>query len=202
MPEGPFGLDRPFSSPEPFADSILSDVYKVFDNIPEWSKSAKGCTDFILNNFYEELSHMSNITRDEDVEVTRAICFDGDTANITRLEKGSGNTAPSVSCNGGVRLADIHTHPVSKSAYPSLSDTNSSLPTVTGLPTEFNIVVIRPERNTNKEEALGTCLNLYSMDSRCDIHKVNEIFRSGNTLEAQKMVENELISNHGATFSI
>lgn len=200
--KGPFGLSRPFTSIEPFDDTISSEVFKVFENIPKWSKSASECTDFILDNFTDILVSMSKKTREDNIEVARSICFDGDNVRITNSVTGSEKSAPGASCDGSIRLVDIHTHPVGQSAYPSLTDINSSLPNITGLPSEFNVVIVRPERTPNSIEAYGTCLNLHSMSARCEIHKVNKMFRSGKESEPQRIVENKLIRDYGSTFEL
>lgn len=201
MPEGPLGGPRPFSSVEPFQDTLTGEVYEIFDSIPEWAKSASSCVDFITNNFEEDLIRMGDITREEGVEVAISLCYNGSTYS-TDLERGGGKTAPGASCDKAIRLADIHTHPVGKSAFPSITDVRSSVQAVTGLPNEFNEVIYRPERNPVPEHGQGTCANFHNMESRCLADKISKLFKGGKQKEAERLIRDKLIGEQGDVFTI
>jgi hypothetical protein len=204
MPEGPFGGARPFSSIDPYKDTLIGEVNKIFEDIPEWSKSSSSVVKVLLDNFEDELIQMSKITREENIEVARTICYNGVRARITPIERGAEDTSPGAKCDGEVRIADIHTHPIGDQAYPSLSDTGSSVFHSSGLPTEFNEVIIRPEKNPNNRgvDAYSTCVNFYSIQSRAMVDEINQTYRKESKKDAQEMIRDELMEKFGEEFTI
>lgn len=200
MPEGSFfGFDRPFTSVQPFEDSVVSELVKIFEEIPEWAKDAERCKDFVVANYEEELIRMGRQTREQSIEVAAAICFNGEDVTFAGIEPGGEGTAPGVPCDE-VRLADVHTHPVGEQAYPSITDVRSSVLGITGLPNEFNQVIFRPESNPTNREGAGTCTNFHSLEARCLANQINNEHEQGITQNAQMMIQNQLIEQFGAKF--
>lgn len=204
-PIGPFAsLGNSLTNTEFMGESLRKEVGESIESIPEWAKSSNSFKDWVLSNHKDTLLDMSETTRDDSVEVTLSVCYDGEQVNFTNIVSGGDYTAPSVPCeNNSIRLADIHTHPVGEQAYPSVTDVEYADGGVSGIPTQFNTLVIRPEKTSGPIEARCSNFNLYSMQARCKANEIVSEFKySDNVSKAQDMVREQLIPQHGSLYEL
>lgn len=204
-PIGPFAsLDNSLTNTEFMGESLRREVGESIESIPKWAKDSSSFVEWILGNSKDTLVEMSKLTRRDSAEYTLSVCYNGEDVSFTDSVKGGDGSAPAVPCSeNSIRLADIHTHPVGEQSFPSLTDVGYSDGGVSGIPTQFNTLVIRPEKTPNPIEARCSNFNLYSIQARCKANEiVSEFEDNDNVSKAQDMVRQDLIPQHGSTFEL
>ena len=204
-PIGPFAsFDNTLSSYGPESNTLRRKVYEMLNSMPQWSKDSDSFVDKMLDDYKDKIIELSKSTRDTGHEHSISVCFDGDKTFVTDIKEGWPGVAPANKCGGNVvRLADVHTHPVGEQANPSVTDVNSLSLGVSGIPLEFNEMIINPQKPSVYVEALGTNFNVYDFEARCTAHEITQVHQDEDDVaKAESMIRAELIADHGTQFEI